>query len=69
MWLGWWLGGPLYWHIRFLVVIIKGQGAVLHVNLGQFMVANGKFDRWLCVSGCSGRVVTWGDESGQPQNG
>jgi len=51
------------------VVIIDGKGAVLRVNLGQFMVANGKFDGWLCVSGCSGRVVTWGDESGQPQNG
>jgi len=59
----------LYWHIRFLVMIIEGQGAVLRLNLGQFMVANGNFAGWLSVSVCSGRVVIWGDESGQPQNG
>jgi len=51
------------------VVIIEGQGAVLRVNLRQFIIANGKFVGWLCVSGCSGKVVTWGDESGQPRNG
>jgi len=47
-------GGALYW--RVLVVIVEGEGAVLYVSLGHCMVIYGKFNGWLCGSGCG--IVT-----------
>jgi len=34
------------------VVIVEGEGAVLGVSLGRYTVVNGKYDGWLCGSGC-----------------
>ena len=67
-----WIGTPSGWSLglgfvlayKILVVIVEGEAAVLEVSLGHCMVANGKFDGWLCGSGCGSGVVAWGGESG-----
>jgi len=67
-WIGTWLGMVVGWGFvlayKILVVIVEGEAAVLGVSLGHCMVANGKFDGWLCGSGCGSEDVAWGGESG-----